>query len=380
MHKSWLRTSGYTSLCAVVVAAAIGLMTAAPVRGQSVQGDNTLGTVNAIDRTLTRGRLLGSGGGSSFSRGGRGASRLGFANPGSAAVSFRGRSSGGSAVRFANTRQLGQSVGYQFMMPFGRSPSAWSFSSPVYSGRVGYQPTLMPWVGGESVRRILRHDSELLGTRSFSNLVYLPPSGGAIRDELTNVSIANSPEIDLEAVARQEQQNSPAERFAARLAAHRERYLSQGWQALRDGDYRRADDSFTQANSLDRSEPEPLIGRILCATIEGRMSTASTLMERLYQQEDKPFALRDSLGELLPDTVLMAIPFDNLDRLAANPDVPPRLAALRVYLLWLNHEDDKALYDARLSRERFRGTVYADIGARMEDYQQAETQPSPDDI
>lgn len=351
--------SGRSSVRRGLVAALVVASAYAPVAlGQDIRGDST---TRSLDFTLRSGRLLGSPSGSGIGGGGGGVSQLGFVNSGSAASA---RSFGGgvapSAPSFGGVRALGGG-GVSLMVPFSRTSSMQYYAGPAFNGRGAFYVPPRPVFSTSSSANIIAEDRMAVFLGSFHHRLYSKLEGGAIRDQMTNETLANP--YDDAGIDYSAPRKTHAEYLAERLDAKFDRYVSQGWTSMRQGEFWRGAQDFDNAILLHPDALDPLVGRILSAAADRRTASAVAYLETVAPKRDDLFTIRRPLADTL-DTAARGS--DLLQYLSAVVDAYPDddgYAGLYVYLLWLDGRDSEALSSAdalRISHRTSPFAVFAD--------------------
>jgi hypothetical protein len=312
---------------------------ASDAAGQDIRGDTTL---SGINNTLSNGRLLRGGGGSGLpgSTSAGSPTGTGYVDMRAAAASSVQRAPGVSSPNFLGTGEMGDSTA--MLVPFSRSRSASSFAGPVFNGVGHVFPPMSPGFVTESTSRIIQENRNLLRKESFHHRLFLPLEGGAVRDELTNLSLTNSRQSSEADIRPTTPRKTHAERLVARMAAIRARYLKSGWESMKAGAYREAMDQFESAVNLDRKDPEAHSGRILAALADRRFETAVAYLRTQLNHCDDAFAFQVSLAEILPTAEFGRSMLEYLSAMADANNSDSDSMALNVFLLWLDGRDSMA--------------------------------------
>jgi hypothetical protein len=347
----------------------------APVLAQGLRNNQAL---NLLDNTLRTGRILGqSTSGSGGRGGGGGASGLGFVSGQSAATGFSGGGPAGMPaipLNYQGTTQLGGAS--TLMLPFGRNASARVVTPPIYAGSRRMSPPMAPRYSSVSTLRILSDDMKLLRGGSFHHRVYEPIQGGAIRDELTNTSLAHPYEVRDEEIEKP--RKTHAEILAQRIQARHDRYIREGWQRLAEGAYLRAINAFDNAAVLRPENLEAQVGRFLSSVGSDELQTASSILLSMLDHPDNIFSMRKSLDEAFGEDrdadKLMA----RIEYLAELSTESPDQPALDVYLKWLNGRDAAARDAARNLENQFRTSAFARLRSLMDEFENADEDDVPE--
>jgi len=133
--------------------------------------------------------------------------------------------------------------------------------------------------------RLLLAPEKLLSQTSFLAPVY---SGGVMyarpADPLSAAETpppAFAPLIQPAGVPR-----SQSNAMADYLGSRRTQRLADGWGRFKAGEYVQARSAFENAEMLDRSDPEPRVGLMLCAIAEGKFAQAGQCMKMLCRNDD----------------------------------------------------------------------------------------------
>jgi len=219
---------------------------------------------------------------------------------------------------------------------------------------------------------------------SYDHMALMPLRGGSERDELTNTSLAASKDgdeskiADLTALAPKQ---SSSERMAAQVAAWHAHHVKSAWEALHEGDYRRAEGGFENALVLEPADVRSSVGLLLCAAMDTRFNTATAYLRNLLNDDEDLLTVRCPFKETLVDWHLGDRIIDELSTLAASSPSDPGLVALRAYLLWLDGRDDQARSAANALQRNDPGSEFVALAERMgasdEFVEGAEEQPLP---
>ncbi len=338
-------------------------------RGTSQLGQTLRGTIQT--QGLFAQRTFGSRGR---------ATQLGLVNNSAAAnpnpYATLGRSRGlGDAVRFAGTRYNNDIRNSSLLQFFGRSSTARFFSPPAFVGREVVYPSEQPKFEVGNADLMIQYTAQTKMANSFHHSVFLGLQERALRDEETNDSLINMPEIS-EADAQEAADNpSHAQRLQRRVTATREKLLTDAWELLSEGRFHQSQKSFKRAGFGIEEEATPMIGAFISAIADRQYSSAVFHLRALVRHDSGMFSAQFPLDTVLPSTKDGERMLSECAAIvSANPDSAD-YAAVQAFLLWLDSnsptKQSSAIKAASRLRDQFRTTEYAGFLEKMEEEIQA---------
>lgn len=336
--------------------------------------------VNSLDRTLMDGRLLGVPRGNSAPVGTqRGAAQGGYADPQRAAYS------GGGAPRRATSGLGGGGrvggMGTSIMAPFGATSTAMAYAPPTFSGYSRPTPPLWPGFG-ESTMELVWADETLYAQMSYNHRAWGRLTGGAVRDELTNTSLAAADNEELPDLSSLMPQQSAAARIKAEASAWQRRQAEDAWSALRGEeqkkvdeakkkkddpvDYRVARAKFENALIFDRDDVDCRVGLLIAAAMDEQFDTAVAQLKLLLDQDADLLSVQRPFAGILRDPSDAHKILMKLTRMPVGYTGQDGYSALRAYLLWVDGQTGEARELARKIVREVPTTDFAALATRMD--------------
>jgi hypothetical protein len=232
---------------------------------------------------------------------------------------------------------------------------------------------MMPGMPSQSTAEIISENRKLLFQGSFHHRLFQHLDGGSIRDDLTNLSLTNMRETEDADIHPDVPRKTHAERLAAIMSAKRDQYLAQGWAAMKAGNYLRANDQFGNAMCLDQEDAEAHAGRVIAALSGRRLEAARAYLKTFANHCKNPFIFRRNLEDTLPSQEFGKTMVDYISELAEGNTSDPDLAALNVYLLWMDGRDSAAQSAAEALHQQFRTSEFAGFVDEIRDAKDAKT-------
>lgn len=327
--------------------------------------------INSLDRTLMDGRLLGVPSGNNAPVGTqRGAAQGGYADPQRAAYT------GGSPRRASSGMGGGSRVGgmrTSIMAPFGATATAMAYAPPTFTGYSRPTPPLWPGFG-ESTMKLVWADETMYAQMAYNHRAWGKVTGGAVRDELTNASLAASENEQLPDLSLLMPQQSTSARMAAEASAWQHRQAEDAWADLRgaekkqeeDADYRAARCKFENALIFDQDNVECRVGLLIAAAMDEQFDTAVAQLKLLLDKDADLLSVQRPFAVTLKNANRGQMILMRLTRMPVGYTGPDGYAALRAYLLWVDGRTGEARELARKIARESPTSDFAVLATRMD--------------
>jgi tetratricopeptide (TPR) repeat protein len=215
----------------------------------------------------------------------------------------------------------------------------------------------------EATTRIISDDNRLIWGHSYLHRAFRPMEGGAVRDELTNTSLASPHPED--APSEEAPRLTQSELFAQRGAAWRRDYVKAGWARLSAGEYRSAHDAFENVLALDSSNLEAKTGRILCSMMAEQYQSAVAYLKNLLVQHDDLLEVSYSFEKVLQNPARVEGILSRISYMGENYADGDAYAGLHAYLCWLDGRTQLARNVAEKLQREHPTSPYALLADRI---------------
>lgn len=362
----WRKSMKYLPLLMGLIVGGAPMTVLAQLEGATVGRSGNFGGITNIGqlRTSVTGSLARFSSGTPS--GGTSSNAVGARAPRTS--DFGGRRS--PSVRGFGTTFLTPSSSGSLIMFFGRSPSARVFGAPGYDGRGsgGFVPT--PGFSTPSTRQIINNQRSLPILKSFHHRALLPTVGGAVRDELTNMTLRNARPIPQDISYDSDIGISQSEFFAKKMEARYQRYLRSGWDQLKVDQVRPAHfiagrTAFKNASLIHPDELEPRIGKLICALGAAEFATAAAELQAIIQSDLDLTQMPLSTQNIFSDAEASKRILSKLNAIAYRSSDTVEYLMLHAYMLWIDGQRTAALSAARKINTGFRTSAYAELADRL---------------
>jgi hypothetical protein len=248
----------------------------------------------------------------------------------------------------------------------GRSTSAIWFSNPTYTGFGGMTPRRFPSYPDRQTNEMIISASRTADQWSYYHPIREPLRAWPTRDALTEASLANSPPLPDEIDTSNTAAETPTQRLAAELETTRLRYLADGWRYLKLFQLGKKGDSLLQSRScfesarmLQRDDAEALAGKLLCATADREMASATVYLTLLRNVHPNLFDLPYRLDNVFAGEREAEAIVATLGAMSSGTPNDDAVAALHVWFLWTDGQANAAMAAANRLRDNNRSSPFA---------------------
>ncbi len=333
------------------------------------RGSNQLGAT--LRRTVQRSGLYASR--RSFTSGS--ATQRGFVNSSADRgnpYTSQGRRQGlGGGVYFQGTQNTRGVNATSLMRFFGRSPSAVFFSPPTFVGLEQTSRTRAPRFETGTIDAEISRREESAYFNAFSHSVAFSLQQRALRDEETNDSLLNMPEITEDSVSVAANRPSHAEQLQRKVDSIRKKQTEKAWELLREGQYHQSHKAFQRAGIGAEEDIAPAIGEFVSAVVDRQYRSAMVQLQSMIRHNPDMFSVRRPLSEVLPSARDGDRVLSECAAVVTNNPESAEFAAIQAYLLWLDGDtpakESSAIRAATQLRDNFRATEYAGFLEKMQE-------------
>jgi hypothetical protein len=261
------------------------------------------------------------------------------------------------------------------LMLLGRSSSANWFTNPTYSGLGGMSPGRAPTYSDPRLTEMVHASWQLAMKNGLHHRIFDKLEGGSVPDGMTRMSLANPLPLPENLYASSEKGPSPAQRLADELDASHKRYLASGWRYLAEGGappsqqrvadneqklaYLRCRNAFESARMIKGDDVEAAAGKLLCAIADGERASAVVYLDMLFEMHPNLLDLNYRLDEVLGSRRTADMVLADISASVGPSPQNAKIAALEIWLLWLDGQRATARSRAEQLREKFRDSPYA---------------------
>ncbi|MCA9251499.1 MAG: hypothetical protein R3E58_05410 [Phycisphaerae bacterium] len=250
------------------------------------------------------------------------------------------------------------------------SQSARFFAPPVYAGMSGRAPTAPPRFKTGNINADISRRAQNTYLNAFNHPVALGMQYRALRDEDTNDSLMNMPEITDDIVTEAANHASHTVRLKRRIDAIREEQTKKAWELLREGQYHQSHQAFRMAGIGREEDVASAIGEFVSAVVDQQYRTAIVRLQGIMRHNPDMFDHRYPLDTILPSAKKGEHALSECAAIVtANPD-SAEFAAIQAYLLWLDSDspvkESAAIRAATRLKDEFRVSEYADFLDKMQ--------------
>ncbi len=326
------------------------------------RGTNQIGAT--LNRTIQSGGLFAR---TSSLNSGR-ASQVGFVNSSFSAnvnpFASRGSRQGlGSGVFFQGTRYSNDLRSGSLIRYFGNSGTVRFFSPPAFVGMQRTYPTAPPRFESGNIDFDIRNTNELTYVNAFHHPIALGLQQRALRDEETNDSLLNMPEVTDDLAANASNNMTHAEQLRRRITSVRKKQIDKAWELLKEGSYHQSRKAFQRAGSGIEEELDPKLGAFISAVADRQFQTAVVQLQSLWRHNPEMFAAQYPLGSILPTSRDGERLHSECAALVSSNPKSAEFAAIQAFVLWLDADSpvkqNTAIKAASRLRDEFRVSEYA---------------------